>query len=200
MKRSMKWRMIFWGRSWEACWAMLGPDSKARWAAVASVTCSACDLVRIDMDKLGLVVGRSKWPRQAAAEQLPIALLAVTKPKRISIIQVKVAAFDQALRNFGAHRQLNFGFGMAVVRWRSTSNCGGATQCRRTSQTPAKLAGSREAQKCRNRCRAEGPRIWKVRNTGCFCNRWICYRARPCQYSPAQEQQLLPGFCESAHR
>ena len=124
------------------------------------------------------MVGRVKRPRQAAAEQLKIALLAITEPERILIILVKVAGFDQALGNLGAHRQLNFGFSMALVWWRSTSNRGGATQCRQASQALAKLASSREAQKSRNQCRAGVPRTWKLRNTGYFCSRWACRRAR----------------------
>ena len=66
----------------------------------------------------------------------------------------------------------------------------GATQCRRTSQTLAKLAGSREAQKCRNQCRAGVPRIWKVRNTEVFAADGL---AVGCVGSQGRQQHDLRG-------
>ena len=52
-------------------------------------------------------------------------MLAVTESEEILIILAKDAVFDQSLRNLGTHRQLDLGFSVVVVRWRSTSNRGG---------------------------------------------------------------------------
>ena len=82
------------------------------------------DLVRVNVDRLGLEVGAAKRARQVFVEHLPVAFLAVGKPQRVVVAVVVVATGQQAFGDFGAHRELDFGVGFVkslrnhrVVQW-----------------------------------------------------------------------------------
>lgn len=55
------------------------------------------DLVRVEVDQFGFMVGHAKRPRQCCVEKLPVALLGVAKPQRVVVVIGVGAAFEQTL-------------------------------------------------------------------------------------------------------